>query len=91
MTRTKEIKVNFYKSHCPTEIGGYYFFADADELTKKPLEIMPDVQGYSSIGFRYDKNGNSYDEIFRAYNTLVPCENSKIIPLKVIPLKSPAT
>jgi len=84
--RTKEIEVNFYKSHCPTERGGFYYFADEDELTKKLLEIMPDAQGYSSSGFRYDKNGNGYDEIFRAYNTSVPCDSSKIIPLKVTPL-----
>jgi hypothetical protein len=63
-----------------------HWMADIQDLELQLRNLMPDVKGYSSHGFKQYK-WYKIQDIFRCYNSDVPCEGEgcRIIELNVIP------
>jgi hypothetical protein len=63
-----------------------HWLADTEDLELQLKNLMPDVKGYSSHGFKKYKH-YSIQDIFRCYNGDIPCQDKgcRIIEFEVIP------
>jgi hypothetical protein len=77
--------VTLYVNFRPSSISDHWL-VEHDDLVEQLKNIMPDVERYSTHGFKKYK-WYSIEDVFRCYNSDIPgaVDGCKVIELEVIP------